>query len=151
MRLRKLFEDMMKGDFGNSNRNKGMGRRYIPDTLQVPRSKIEELNKLTGDPKKRHIRILQKPDATGEIAEIRLAVSPLLKIALDESKRGRTSRQTLMYQNKLLKRFNEIFSGGQLQMFKGALKKSIDNQQIINHPIYGDMFISNLEILPLAK
>ena len=56
-----------------------------------------------------------------------------------------------MYQNKLLKRFNEIFSGGQLQMFKGALKKSIDNQQITNHPIYGDMFISNLEILPLAK
>lgn len=139
MKLIDLLEDlgeMMKGQF-NTVKATG-GRRYIPDNIEIPVNKLMMLNQESNGP---HIKLI----GNRETGEKFLLVSTFLKIALDESQRGRTSRDTLMYQNKLLKRFNEIFEDS--SMFKVVLKQSLQGQKIRKTP-FGDMFTSKLIVLP---
>lgn len=110
------------------------GRRFIPPTIEVPLSNIEKLNNEKGGP---HIKRITKGN------EIILLISTYLRIALEESKRGRTTRQGEIDKNQLLKRFDEIFSKSPL--FKGALKKSIQGSKQLNTSS-GIFVPSNLEI-----
>lgn len=116
-----------------SNKPSG-GRRYIPDFIDVPLSNIQKLN---NEPNGPHIKRTKRGN------EIILLVSPYLRIALEESKRGRTTRQNEIDKNALLKRFDEIFSKSPI--FKGALKKSIQGVKQIDTP-FGPFTPSNLFI-----
>ena len=120
-------------DFSKSSGGKG-GRRYIPKTFDVNLNKIQSLNQLSEGP---HIKLMSKPDGS-----VVIGVSPFLKIALEESQRGRTSRDTEIRKRPLLKRFQEIFAED--SQFKGALKQSLDGAKQQSTP-FGELFISKLK------
>jgi len=73
-----------------------------------------------------------------------MLISALLKVALDQSQRGRTSRETLMDQAPLLRKFNEIFEGN--SMFKVILKQSLTGSKIRSTPS-GEFYASKLYVL----
>jgi len=138
--LKKLLleiEEMMQGDFSNANPNKGSGRRFIPPNIDIPKDFIKSVNEEPNGP---HIKLIGNPQG-----EKFLLISSYLKLALEESKRGRTSRDSLMQQNKLLKRFNELIEKypPNVRMFKGILKKSLENQRLRDTP-FGKFFVSEL-------
>lgn len=120
-------------DFSKSTGGKG-GRRYIPQTFDVNLSKIQNLNQAPEGP---HIKLMSKPDGS-----VVIGVSPFLKIALEESQRGRTSRDTEIRKRPLLKKFQEIFADD--SQFKGALKQSLDGAKQQSTP-FGELFISKLK------
>ena len=120
-------------DFSNPSGGKG-GRRYIPKTFDVNLNKIQSLNQLSEGP---HIKLMSKPDGS-----VVIGISPFLKIALEESQRGRTSRDTEIRKRPLLKRFQEIFAED--SQFKGALKQSLDGAKQQSTP-FGELFISKLK------
>lgn len=128
-----LIKEIIKMKFSNNPSGKG-GRRYIPNTIDVPLSSIQKLNSEKGGP---HIKRTKKGD------EIILLISTYLRIALEESKRGRTTRQGEIEKNQLLKRFDEIFS--KVPLFKGALKKSVQGVKQMDTP-FGAFIPSSLEI-----
>lgn len=133
--IRRLIKEMIKGQW-NQATPKEKGRRYIPPTLTIPRKLINELNDTTNGP---HLKIITNKETDQKV----IIVSALLKIALEESKRGRTSRDTEIYKNQLLKRFDEIFEG--FSMFKVVLKKSLDNTKSRETP-FGTFFTSRLTV-----
>lgn len=133
--MTKLLSTLLKEvrmDF--SKTGGGGGRRYIPNKFEVPISKVKELNKVTNGP---HIRVFRKGEKT------LLGISTHLHIAMQEMQRGRTSRSGEEAKRPLLKRFQELFSD--TPMFRGALKKSTENQRSQSTP-FGDLFISDLEV-----
>lgn len=138
--LKSLIREMIKGQWDQAKPGKG-GRRYIPKTIEVPKLLIQKLNNESNGP---HIRVITNKENDEKI----LLISPYLKIALEESHRGRTSRDTLLYQNRLLKKFNEIFEG--YSMFKVILKKSLENTKMRQTP-FGEYFTSKLIILDSTK
>lgn len=140
MKLKNILleiEEMMQGDFSNANPNKGSGRRFIPPNIDIPKDFIKSVNEEPNGP---HIKLIGNPQG-----EKFLLISSYLKLALEESKRGRTSRDSLMQQNKLLKRFNELIEKypPNVRMFKGMLKKSLENQRLRDTP-FGKFFVSEL-------
>ena len=120
-------------DFSRSSGGKG-GRRYIPKTFDVNLNKIQSLNQFPEGP---HIKLMSTPDGS-----VVIGVSPFLKIALEESQRGRTSRDTEIRKRPLLKRFQEIFADD--SQFRGALKQSLDGAKQQSTP-FGELFISKLK------
>lgn len=129
-KLTSLIKEIVKMKFDNSP---GGGRRYIPQFINVPLKNIQRLNSEKGGP---HIKRTKKGD------EIVLLISPYLRIALEESKRGRTTRQGEMEKSQLLKRFDEIFKD---PLFKGSLKKSLQGAKQMDTP-FGPFIPSNLKI-----
>lgn len=129
-KLTSLIKEIVKMKFDSGPTG---GRRYIPDFINVPLSSIKKLNSEKEGP---HIKRTRKGD------EIILLISPYLRIALEESKRGRTTRQGEIDKNQLLKRFDEIFKDS---FFKGALKKSVQGAKQMDTP-FGPFIPSNLKI-----
>ena len=120
-------------DFSRASGGKG-GRRYIPKTFDVNLNKIQSLNQFPEGP---HIKLMSTPDGS-----VVIGVSSFLKIALEESQRGRTSRDTEIRKRPLLKRFQEIFADD--SQFRGALKQSLDGAKQQSTP-FGELFISKLK------
>jgi hypothetical protein len=129
-KLTEIIKEIIKMKFDGGPTG---GRRYIPDFINVPLSSIKKLNSEKGGP---HIKRTRKGD------EIILLISSYLRIALEESKRGRTTRQGEIDKNQLLKRFDEIFKDS---FFKGALKKSVQGAKQMDTP-FGPFIPSNLKI-----
>jgi len=136
--IRRLIKEMFKGQWDKAT-TKNKGRRYIPSTLDIPRNLIKELNDSTNGP---HLKIVTNEETQQKV----IMVSALLKIALEQSQRGRTSRDTEMYKNQLLKKFDEIFEG--FSMFKVVLKKSLDGTKSRETP-WGTFFTSRLIVSSL--
>lgn len=133
--VRRLIKEMFNGQWDKAT-TKTKGRRYIPTTLDIPRNLINKLNDTTDGP---HIKVITNEETKQKV----IIVSSFLKIALEQSQRGRTSRDTEIYKNKLLKRFNEIFEGH--SMFKVVLKKSLEDTKSRETP-WGTFFTSRLSV-----
>jgi hypothetical protein len=132
--LRSLIREMIRGEFNKAVPGQ-KGKRFIPDIIKVSK---EEVNKLNDDRNSPHIRFIKQ----GE--DSIMLISALLKVALDQSQRGRTSRETLMDQAPLLRKFNEIFEGN--SMFKVILKQSLTGSKIRSTPS-GEFYASKLYVL----
>jgi hypothetical protein len=132
--IKLLIREIFKEDNNFEDKPRKKSRRYIPPTLEVPKNLIKTLNNTSNGP---HLKIINNEE-TGEKVII---ISALLKIALEQSQRGRTSRDTELNKNRLLKRFDEIFEG--FSMFKVTLKKSLENTKSRETP-WGTFFTSRL-------
>ena len=94
--LRSLIREMIRGEFNKAVPGQ-KGKRFIPNIIKVSKKEINTLNDDRNGP---HVRFIkQGKDSI-------MLISALLKVALDQSQRGRTSRETLMDQAPLLKKFN---------------------------------------------
>jgi len=117
------------------------GKKRIQWFLYVSPDLIKKINQETNGP---HIKMLSQD------GKIKLLVSEYLKQALDQRQRGRTSRDTEIYKNKLLKRAQEIYSGTMDKVFLGALKNSLEGTKSKETP-WGSMYQSGLIITKSKK
>ena len=100
--------------------------------------------KLNQEPNGPHIKMMSQG------GKIVLLVSEYLKQALEDRQRGRTSRDTEIYKNKLLKRSQEIYSSPNDNLFIASLKKSLEGTKPKETP-FGTMYQSGLIITKSKK
>lgn len=104
----------------------------------------ESIKKINQEPNGPHIKMLSQD------GKIKLLISEYLKQALDQRQRGRTSRDTEIYKNKLLKRAQEIYDTPMDKVFLGALKNSLEGTKSKETP-WGPMYQSGLIITKSKK
>lgn len=100
--------------------------------------------KLNQEPNGPHIKMISQG------GKIVLLISEYLKQALEGRQRGRTSRDTEIYKNKLLKRSQEIYSSPNDNLFIASLKKSLEGTKPKETP-FGTMYQSGLVITKSKK
>lgn len=116
-------------------------KKKIKWFLYVDPDFIKKINNETNGP---HIKMLSQG------GKIVLLISPYLEQALLQRQRGRTSRDTEIYKNKLLKRAQELANTPSLNLFLASLKKSLEGAKSKETP-WGTMLQSGLIITKSKK